>query len=128
MTPEDEPTKRFPSASEGGDDNHTLGELFKLVQSMNGELKSLRADFEQYKIRTTPVSETLEAIRVEVKAIAERQDGFGKEMAEMRGEMAEMKKVIRRVETKLDGFSLLLPEMQGTLHDHAVRLLALESK
>jgi predicted nucleic acid-binding Zn-ribbon protein len=110
-------------------------------------IAGLRAEFDQYKARTTPLSETLEAIRVEVREVSMRLDGFEKRfdgfekrfdgfekrfdgferrLGAVEQEVRDIKSSNRRIEHKIDGISIELAERKGTLHDHEERLMKIE--
>ena len=140
MSENDETTKRLSSevSAEGG---HTIEDVFRLVVSMNDRLIKLedrfethraefeahRADFVEFRDKvdsrllkmTTPLSETLEAIRVEVRQVGERQDAFAVELA-------DLKRIVRKIDHKLGGLSSDMYDIKADLRDHEGRLEALE--
>lgn len=140
MSENDETTKRLSSeaSAEGG---HTIEDVFRLVVSMNDRLIRLedrfethRAEFEAHRAEfvefrdkvdsrllkmTTPLSETLEAIRGELRQVAERQDAFAVELT-------DLKRIVRKIDHKLGGLSSDMYDIKADLRDHEGRLEALE--
>ncbi len=53
---------------------------------------------------------------------------IAKGVTEIRNSATEITKVSRRIESKVNGISIDVAEIEGTLFDHEVRLEALESK
>ena len=144
MSEDEETTKRLsPETSEG--DGRTIDDLFRLVQSsfdflrgriesLEGEFRAHRVEFEAHRAEfidfrdkvdsrllkmTTPLSETLEAIRVEVRQVGERQDAFTVELA-------DLKRIVRKIDHKLGGRSSDMYDIKADLRDHEGRLEALE--
>lgn len=79
----------------------TLDDLFSLVQSLRGEFTEFSDKVEVRLLRTTPLSETLEAVRADVGIVAERQDTLRIEVAEIRTEVAEIRTEVAAVRTEL---------------------------
>ena len=144
MSEDEETTKRLsPETSEG--DGRTIDDLFRLVQSsfdfLRGRIESLEGEFRAHRVEfeahrgefvdfrdkvdsrllkmTTPLSETLEAIRVEVRQVGERQDAFAVELA-------DLKRIVRKIDHKLGGLSSDMYDIKADLRDHEGRLEALE--
>jgi len=133
MSENDETTKRLsPEASK--EVGHTIEDVFQLVVSMNDRLIRLedrfeahRAEFLEFRDKvdsrllklTTPLSETLETIRVEVRQVGERQDAFTVELA-------DLKRIVRKIDHKLGGLSSDMYDIKADLRDHEGRLEALE--
>ena len=144
MSEDEETTKRLsPETSEG--EGRTIDDLFRLVQSsfdflrgriesLEGEFRAHRVEFEAHRAEfvdfrdkvdsrllkmTTPLSETLEAIRVEVRQVGERQDVFAVEFA-------DLKRIVRKIDHKLGGLSSDMYDIKADLRDHEGRLEALE--
>jgi len=133
MSENDETTKRLsPEASK--EVGHTIEDVFQLVVSMNDRLIRLedrfeahRAEFLEFRDKvdsrllklTTPLSETLEAIRVEVRQVGERQDAFAVELA-------DLKRIVRKIDHKLGGLSSDMYDIKADLRDHEGRLEAHE--
>jgi len=137
---ESDETKRLSSeaSAEGG---HTIEDVFRLVVSINDRLIRLedrfethrtefeahRAEFVEFRDKvdsrllkmTTPLSETLEALRGEVRQVAERQDAFAVELA-------DLKRIVRKIDHKLGGLSSDMYDIKADLRDHEGRLEALE--
>jgi septal ring factor EnvC (AmiA/AmiB activator) len=132
MANNEDPTRRFESAGNGG--GRTLDDLFEMMQSLRNDFDALRTEFTAFRDKvdarllkiTTPLSETLEAIRVDIRAVTESQDASARETAEMRSDIADIKKVNRRIETKFVMLTNEFYEFKANLHDHEVRLEALE--
>ena len=68
-------------------------------------ITGLREEFDQYRLRTTPLSETLEAFRVEVR---ERFDGFEKRLDGFEKRLDGFEKRLDGFEKRLDGFGMEL--------------------
>ena len=133
MSENDETTKRLSSEA-SAEVGHTIEDVFQLVVSMNDRLMRLedrfelhRAEFVEFRDKvdsrllklTTPLSETLEAIRVEVRQVGERQDVFAVELA-------DLKRIVRKIDHKLGGLSSDMYDINADLRDHEGRLEALE--
>ena len=133
MSENDETTKRLSSEA-SAEVGHTIEDVFQLVVSMNDRLIRLedrfeahRAEFVEFRDKvdsrllklTTPLSETLEAIRVEVRQVGERQDAFAVELA-------DLKRIVRKIDHKLGGLSSDMYDIKADLRDHEGRLEALE--
>ena len=133
MSENDETTKRLSSEA-SAEVGHTIEDVFQLVVSMNDQLIRLedrfeahRAEFVEFRDKvdsrllklTTPLSETLEAIRVEVRQVGERQDVFAMELA-------DLKRIVRKIDHKLGGLSSDMYDIKADLRDHEGRLEALE--
>ena len=112
MSENDETTKRLSSEA-SAEVGHTIEDVFQLAVSINDRLIRLedrfeahRAEFVEFRDKvdsrllklTTPLSETLEAIRVEVRQVGERQDVFAVELA-------DVKRIVRKIDHKLGGLS-----------------------
>ena len=140
MSENDETTKRLSSeaSAEGG---HTIEDVFRLVVSMNDRLIRLedrfeahRAEFLEFRDKvdsrllklTTPLSETLETIRVEVRQVGERQDSFAARQEAFAVELADLKRIVRKIDHKLGGLSSDMYDIKADLRDHEGRLEALE--
>ena len=144
MSEDEETTKRLsPETSEGS--GRTIDDLFRLVQSsfdfLRGRIESLEGEFRAHRVEfeahrgefvdfrdkvdsrllkmTTPLSETLEAIRVEVRQVGARQDAFAVELA-------DLKRIVRKIDHKLGGLSSDMYDIKADLRDHEGRLEALE--
>ncbi len=140
MSENDETTKRLsPEASK--EVGHTIEDVFQLVVSMNDRLIRLedrfeahRAEFLEFRDKvdsrllklTTPLSETLEAIRVEVRQVGERQDSFAARQDAFAVELADLKRIVRKIDHKLGGLSSDMYDIKADLRDHEGRLEALE--
>jgi len=140
MSENDETTKRLsPEASK--EVGHTIEDVFQLVVSMNDRLIRLedrfeahRAEFLEFRDKvdsrllklTTPLSETLEAIRVEVRQVGERQDSFAARQEAFAVELADLKRIVRKIDHKLGGLSSDMYDIKADLRDHEGRLEALE--
>ena len=133
MSENDETTKRLSSEA-SAEVGHTIEDVFQLAVSMNDRLIRLedrfeahRAEFVEFRDKvdsrllklTTPLSETLEAIRVEVRQVGERQDVFAVELA-------DVKRIVRKIDHKLGGLSSDMYDIKADLRDHESRLEALE--
>ena len=133
MSENDEKTKRLSSEA-SAEVGHTIEDVFQLAVSMNDRLIRLedrfeahRAEFVEFRDKvdsrllklTTPLSETLEAIRVEVRQVGERQDVFAVELA-------DVKRIVRKIDHKLGGLSSDMYDIKADLRDHESRLEALE--
>ena len=140
MSENDETTKRLsPEASK--EVGHTIEDVFQLVVSMNDRLIRLEDRFEAHRTEfiefrdkvdsrllkmTTPLSETLEAIRVEVRQVGERQDSFAARQEAFAVELADLKRIVRKIDHKLGGLSSDMYDIKADLRDHEGRLEALE--
>ena len=140
MSENDETTKRLsPEASK--EVGHTIEDVFQLVVSMNDRLIRLedrfeahRAEFLEFRDKvdsrllklTTPLSETLETIRVEVRQVGERQDSFAARQEAFAVELADLKRILRKIDHKLGGLSSDMYDIKADLRDHEGRLEALE--
>jgi len=140
MSENDETTKRLsPEASK--EVGHTIEDVFQLVVSMNDRLIRLedrfeahRAEFLEFRDKvdsrllklTTPLSETLETIRVEVRQVGERQDSFAARQDAFAVELADLKRIVRKIDHKLGGLSSDMYDIKADLRDHEGRLEALE--
>jgi len=140
MSENDETTKRLsPEASK--EVGHTIEDVFQLVVSMNDRLIRLedrfeahRAEFLEFRDKvdsrllklTTPLSETLETIRVEVRQVGERQDSFAARQEAFAAELADLKRIVRKIDHKLGGLSSDMYDIKADLRDHEGRLEALE--
>ena len=133
MSENDETTKRLSSEA-SAEVGHTIEDVFQLVVSMNDRLMRLedrfelhRAEFVEFRDKvdsrllklTTPLSETLEAIRVEVRQVGERQDVFAVELA-------DLKRIVRKIDHKLGGLSSDMYDIKADPRDHEGHLEALE--
>ena len=140
MSENDETTKRLsPEASK--EVGHTIEDVFQLVVSMNDRLIRLedrfeahRAEFLEFRDKvdsrllklTTPLSETLETIRVEVRQVGERQDSFAARQEAFAVELADLKRIVRKIDHKLGGLSSDMYDIKPDLRDHEGCLEALE--
>jgi len=140
MSENDETTKRLSSEA-SAEVGHTIEDVFQLVVSMNDRLIRLedrfeahRAEFLEFRDKvdsrllklTTPLSETLEAIRVEVRQVGERQDSFAARQDAFAVELADLKRIVRKIDHKLGGLSSDMYDIKADLRDHEGRLEALE--
>src|SRR5437588_12950200 len=133
MSENDETTKRLSSEA-SAEVSHTIEDVFQLVVSMNDQLIRLEDRFEAHRAEfidfrdkvdsrllkmTRPLSETLEAIRVEVRQVGERQDVFAVEFA-------DLKRIVRKIDHKLGGLSSDMYAIKADLRDPEGRLEAFE--
>ena len=140
MSEHDETTKRLSSET-SAEVGHTIEDVFQLVVSMNDRLIRLedrfeahRAEFLEFRDKvdsrllklTTPLSETLETIRVEVRQVGERQDSFAARQEAFAVELADLKRIVRKIDHKLGGLSSDMYDIKADLRDHEGRLEALE--
>ena len=140
MSEKDETTKRLSSEA-SAEVGHTIEDVFQLVVSMNDRLIRLedrfeahRAEFLEFRDKvdsrllklTTPLSETLETIRVEVRQVGERQDSFAARQEAFAVELADLKRIVRKIDHKLGGLSSDMYDIKADLRDHEGRLEALE--
>ena len=140
MSENDETTKRLSSEPTSGE-GHTIEDVFRLVVSINDRLIRLedrfeahRAEFVEFQDKvdsrllkmTAPLSETLEAIRVEVRQIAERLDGFAERQDGFAAELGEIKRIVRKIDFTVGEMSRDMYAIKEDLHDHEGRLIALE--
>ena len=140
MSENDETTKRLSSEA-SAEVGHTIEDVFQLVVSMNDRLIRLedrfeahRAEFLEFRDKvdsrllklTTPLSETLETIRVEVRQVGERQDSFAARQDAFAVELADLKRIVRKIDHKLGGLSSDMYDIKADLRDHEGRLEALE--
>jgi len=114
-------TRQFPPAGGGQQPGRTLDDLFQLMESLRGEFTEFRARVEARLLNTTLLSETLNAVRADVRAVAERQDPLEQDVA-------EIAKASRRIESKVNGISIDFSEIKGILQNHEERLQALDSQ
>lgn len=115
-------TRQFSTEGGGqGQPGRTLDDLFRLVEALAGEFTEFRGRVETRLLNTTPLSETLEAVRADVRGVAEQQDTLAREVA-------EIAKAARRIESKVNGISIDFSEMKGILQNHEERLQALNSQ
>jgi len=140
MSENDETTKRLSSEA-SAEVSHTIEDVFQLVVSMNDQLIRLEDRFEAHRTEfiefrdkvdsrllkmTTPLSETLEAIRVEVRQVGERQESFAARQDAFAVELADLKRIVRKIDHKLGGLSSDMYDIKADLRDHEGRLEALE--
>ncbi len=142
MSENDETTKRLSSetSAEGG---HTIEDVFRLVVSMNDRLIRLedrfeahRAEFVEFRDKvdsrllkmTTPLSETLEAIRGDIRQVRERQDQFAERQDAFAAELAEVKRIVRKIDYTVGEMLREMYAIKGEIHDHEGRLIALEER
>ena len=140
MAENDETTKRLSSEQTSGG-GHTIEDVFRLVVSMNDRLIGLedrfethragleahragfeahRSEFIEFRDRvdsrllkmTTPLSETLDAIRGDIRQVTERMD--------------DLNRITRKIEGKVSAISTDMYDIKADLHDHERRLEALE--
>src|SRR5207302_7928322 len=112
MSENDETTKRLSSEA-SAEVGHTIEDVFQLVVSMNDRLIRLedrfeahRAEFVEFRDKvdsrllkmTTPLSETLAAIRVEVRQLGEKQDSFAERQDSFAAELADVKRIVRKID------------------------------
>lgn len=133
--PDADTTTQFSREGDGPQPGRTLDDLFGLVESLRGEFAEFRERVEIRLLGTTPLSEMIDAIRADVGIVAERQNAFGKEVAEIAKAVTELTKATseiakgsRRIESKVNGIAIDFAELKGILHDHEVRLQALDSR
>jgi predicted nucleic acid-binding Zn-ribbon protein len=88
-------------------------------------ITGLREEFDQYRLRTTPLSETLEAFRVEVR---ERFDGFEKRLDGFEKRLDGFEKRLDGFEKRLDGFEKRLDGFGMELGVFGARLTAVEQE
>jgi hypothetical protein len=93
---DEETTREFSSENDRQQPGRTLDALFSLVESLRNEFTEFRDKIEVRLLRTTPLSETLDAVRADVATIAERQDTLSKTVN-------EIAKGTRRIENKING-------------------------
>lgn len=110
----DDPTDQFAAQ---GESKSTLRDLFNLVLSISDELKSIRADFEQYRSHATPLSNTMESIRADASARGDRQEGFDRTLVEMRGDMSEMCGDLSGVRSHLNDIRGEINEIRGEMNN-----------
>lgn len=132
-------TRQFPAESDQQPDARTLDTLFELVESLRNDFTAFRDRVEPRLLATTPLSETLEAIRLDVGVIGERHDTLANNVGEITKTVAaltttaveltkvtsEIAKGNRRIESKVNGISIDFAEMKGILQSHEERLQAL---
>lgn len=113
---------------------HTYDDLFRLLESLRGEFRELRVSVAECSPLTSPLSETLEAVRADVGTVDLRLKAFGVEASEIRNAVSETTKVVaeiakacRRIESKVNGVAIDCAEIKGILHNHEARLRVLES-
>jgi len=121
-------TRKFSPEDDQQQQGHTLDDLFSLVQSLRYEFTEFRDKVEVRLLRTTPLSETLEAVQADVRTVAERQDTLRNEVSEISKTASEIAKGNRRIENKVNGISIDFSEIKGTLQNHEARLQALNSE
>ena len=147
MSENDETTKRLSSEA-SAEVGHTIEDVFQLVVSMNDRLMRVedrfelhRAEFVEFRDKvdsrllkmTTPLSETLEAIRGDIRQVrerqdqfAERQDTFAERQDAFAAELADVKRIVRKIDYTVGEMSREMYAIKGDLHDHEGRLIALE--
>ena len=149
MSENDETTKRLSSeaSAEGG---HTIEDVFRLVVSISDRLAGLedrsevhRAEFVEFRDKvdsrllkmTTPLSETLEAIRGDIRQVrerqdqfAERQDTFAERQDAFAAELADVKRIVRKIDYTVGEMLREMYAIKGEIHDHEGRLIALEER
>lgn len=114
------PRRQFSPGGDEPQQGRTVEDLFSLVESLRGEFTEFRDKVDVRLLGTTPLSETLELVRADVGALAERQTALGTDVA-------EIAKVSRRIESKINGIAIDFAEIKGTLHHYEERLEALDS-
>ena len=142
MSENDETTKRLSSeaSAEGG---HTIEDVFRLVVSISDRLAGLedrsevhRAEFVEFRDKvdsrllkmTTPLSETLEAIRGDIRQVRERQDQFAERQDAFAAELADVKRIVRKIDYTVGEMLREMYAIKGEIHDHEGRLIALEER
>src|SRR5437016_11234945 len=135
MSENDETTKRLSSEA-SAEVGHTIEDVFQLAVSMNDRLIRLedrfeahRAEFVEFRDKvdsrllkmTTPLSETLEAIRGDIRQVRERQDAFA-------AELSEVKRIMRKIDYTVGEMLREMYAIKGEIHDHEGRLIALEER
>src|SRR5206468_2305846 len=100
-TMSDEDTTRQFSPEGYGQQGRKLDDLFSLVQSLRGEFTEFRDRVEVRLLRTTPMSETLEAVRADVRLVAERQDTLRNEVVEIRNEVGEIRNEVVEIRNEV---------------------------
>jgi len=140
MSENDETSKRLSSEA-FAEVGHTIEDVFQLAGSINDRLIRLedrfeahRAEFVEFRDKvdsrllklTTPLSETLEAIRVEVRQVGERQENFAARQDVFAVALADVKRIVRKIDHKLGGLSSDMYDIKADLRDHESRLEALE--
>src|SRR2546421_11925593 len=145
MAENDETTKRLSSEQTSGG-GHTIEDVFRLVVSMNDRLIGLedrfethragleahRSEFIEFRDRvdsrllkmTTPLSETLEAIRGDIRQVRERQDQFAERQDAFAAELAEVKRIVRKIDYTVGEMLREMYAIKGEIHDHEGRLIA----
>ena len=142
MSEHDETTKRLSSEA-SAEVGHTIEDVFQLVVSMNDRLMRLedrfelhRAEFVEFRDKvdsrlvkmTTPLSETLEAIRGDIRQVRERQDQFAERQDAFAAELAEVKRIVRKIDYTVGEMLREMYAIKGEIHDHEGRLIALEER
>lgn len=125
---EEDTTREFSSVGDRQEQRRTLDDLFSLVDSLRSEFTEFQDRVEVRLLKTTPLSETLEAVRADVGTVAERQDMLRNEVSEISKAVSEIVKGNRRIENKINGISIDFSEIKGTLQNHEARLQALNSE
>src|SRR5947207_11394573 len=142
MSEHDETTKRLSSEA-SAEVGHTIEDVFQLVVSMNDRLMRLedrfeahRAEFVEFRDKvdsrllkmTTPLSETLEAIRGDIRQVRERQDQFAERQDAFAAELADVKRIVRKIDYTVGEMLREMYAIKGEIHDHEGRLIALEER
>ena len=142
MSENDETTKRLSSEA-SAEVGHTIEDVFQLVVSMNDRLIRLedrfeahRAEFVEFRDKvdsrllkmTTPLSETLEAIRGDIRQVRERQDQFAERQDAFAAELADVKRIVRKIDYTVGEMLREMYAIKGEIHDHEGRLIALEER
>lgn len=101
---DEDTTRQFsPADGEPPPPGRTLDDLCGLVESLCGEVARFRARVEEGLLDTTPLAETLEAVRGEVRGVAARLAALG-------AAVAEVTRAARRIERKVNGISIACSE------------------
>lgn len=134
MSDRDTP-RQFSHESDGMLHGRTYDDLFRLLESLRGEVAEFRASVAESSPMTAPLSETLEAVNADLGAVALQLKAVGIETTEIGNAVSENTKVVaeiakgyRRIESKVNGIAIDCAEIKGILHDHEVRLQALDSQ
>jgi archaellum component FlaC len=130
MSNNEDTTKRLGATGNG--DGRTIDDLFEMMQSFRAEFVEFRDKVEARLLSTTPLSETLEALRVEVRGLSERQDAFAERQDAfsevLTREIEGLKRIDRRIEAKLDVFSSELADARIEFRNYDGRLETLEAR
>lgn len=132
MSDRDTPSQ-FSHESDGMQQGRTYDDLFRLLELLRGEVAEFRASAAECLPTTEPLFETLEAVNADVRTVALQLKAIGVEAAEIGKAVSENTKVVaeiakgyRRIESKVNGVAIDCAEIKGILHDHEVRLQAID--